>query len=66
MLPDGVGKISIIPNTLSPSHLNSLIKCETFFKLITEDSGWSNSPQDLLSLIKSLYLANSLSQSSFD
>ncbi len=35
MFPDGVGNISILPITLSPSHHISFMLCETFFKFTT-------------------------------
>ena len=35
MFPEGVGNISILPITLSPSHQYSDIRCDTFFRFIT-------------------------------
>lgn len=39
ILPEGVGRISIVPITSSPSHLINFILWETFFKLIIDESG---------------------------
>ena len=66
IFPDGVGKISILPITLSPSHHISEMLWETFFKFITEDSGWSNSPIALFSSTNVCYLLISLSHKSFE
>jgi hypothetical protein len=51
MFPDGVVNISILPSKSFPSHHNCLMLCDAFFRLITDDSGWSNSPNALFSAI---------------
>ena len=60
MFPDGVVNISILPSKSFPSHHNCLMLCDAFFRLITEDSGWSNSPNALFSAIgPDIYLSTS-------
>jgi hypothetical protein len=51
---------------LLPSHHTLVMLCDTFFKLIIWESGWSNSPNALLSTTRVPYFSISLSHSSFE
>src|SRR6056300_1641996 len=63
MFPAGVLSTSTLPITSLPFQYTSLMICEVFFSSTTEDSGWSNSPNALFSLISlPLYFSTSLSK----